>query len=528
MVVTTSSIFDFMSQHTSCLIDRREISSYDFSMLRHNLRIIIKNLHEGDASAMEISNALRTSLSEWLTVPVPFNEDTVEALSILGEPDAVAGRWGRDIKAAYDSSINAATKLSQSENPIRCEIRYVINELRDNGKRFKIFCHRSARPYFESIMLIPHHGSTDAGLFIHTAKDYRESTPFDVLIKVGPLRSRGWGGSPDALLTAPRFETLVHFVWSGCGDEQGFGLDPVTGSAIIGGSDSNSCGGISWVSSTKKTGDSQNESGLPFDEDEFQVFQSIAKACGKRSAILAQIDKEHGILFPARAQVLSFDPLTNENEQVGRRLPGETLTEEMFLIFPLLDDVNLGGLHARDGKLSPIWKKQLIIEFTNDQDGFCENLFECGIELLSLQSRVKDWCKPLTTVIPAPKKAEHFKILIDNLSIKEKQNDANPKDLWWQYAWREIRLSRGEAISEGRFGQEILEEEVDAMLNVLRVDIKNKCAHENDFIIEIPPSEELQGRFRFCKVDLIEDGFRAPDVALKSIQAIREFEQWRV
>jgi len=44
---------------------------------------------------------------------------------------------------------------------------------------------------------------------------------------VGPLRSKGWGSAPDAILSAPRFARLIQIVWSGCGDEEDFGYDPV-------------------------------------------------------------------------------------------------------------------------------------------------------------------------------------------------------------------------------------------------------------------------------------------------------------
>jgi len=51
--------------------------------------------------------------------------------------------------------------------------------------------------------------------------------PFEVLIKMGPLRSKGWGSAPDAIVSAPRFGTLVQIVWAGCADEDDFGYDPV-------------------------------------------------------------------------------------------------------------------------------------------------------------------------------------------------------------------------------------------------------------------------------------------------------------
>ncbi|KUG23811.1 hypothetical protein ASZ90_006407 [hydrocarbon metagenome] len=534
MTVTSSAIFDYLRAQNKFFIERNEIASYDFSVLRKNLRLIIKNLHECDAYATEISNTLRTKLSEWLTVPVPFDDEMVKAIACLGSQNAVANKWGCDIGVAYEAALIAANELCQNENPMRYEIRSEIENLKAQGKRFKIFCHRLARPYFLSI-----DETIDPDLFIHSSKDYRRVTPFDVLIKVGPLRSRGWGGSPDALLTAPRFSTLAHFIWSGCTDEQGFGLDPASGTVNIEvetphsltSSMNATSRGISWASNTKKIGSNADENGLPlFDEDEFQMFQSMVRTYENRPAILFQLDDQHGILYPQRMQLLSFEPFASNNEQIGHRLPGETLTEGVFLIFPILGDVDLPELHAKDGTLSPIWKQRLITECKRDKNRLCEKLFDSGIELLSLHSRVNDWCKAATTVIPAPQKAEHFRILIDVLGVYfEQRSDEQKQRLqWWQYAWKEIQHSRGEAISEGRFGQEIIEEKIDTVLHELRTVIESKCKCENNFYIEIPSNEELEGRLLFYKIISVEDGFLAPDMAIKKICDLGEFEQWRV
>ena len=57
----------------------------------------------------------------------------------------------------------------------------------------------------------------------------------------------------------------------------------------------------------------------------------------------------------------TFDPTPYADEPIGYRLPGETLAEGMFLIWPLLGAADLGALRARgedhfgDGKhVSPI------------------------------------------------------------------------------------------------------------------------------------------------------------------------------
>lgn len=524
--MSATSLFNYLKQHNSFSIDRREVSFYYFSMLRHSLLSIIRDLHEGDVFSRDISNTLRTRLSEWLTVPIPFDERIENGISILGDPDSITCRWGLDIMTAYKKSLCAATKLNQIENPIRSEIRGVVDNLRNLGSNFKIICHKLARPHFASIIYAPHE-SVDEDLFIHTPKDYRSAKPFDVLIKIGPLRSRGWGAAPDALLTAPRFETLVHIVWSGCRDEQGFGLDPASDSVIIGAPSKN---GILWALRTRDVGDNNNESGLAFiNEDEFQVFATIDKTPDKRSAVLALIDETHGVLFPEGMSVLSFNPSAKRTARVDRRLPRQTLTENMFLILPQLNDIDLGGLQAKDGKLSPVWKARLISEIKKDQDGLCKKLFDRGIKLVCLSLRVKDWCKAPTTVIPAPQKADHFKILINVLGIDFETDMPHGQRMdWWRYAWWEIQRSRGEAISEGLLEQEIKEEKIEKILNDLLDKISEQCENADDFSLEMSPGNELRGSFRFSKVIALEDGFRAPDTEFKKIIDIREFEQWRV
>ena len=47
------------------------------------------------------------------------------------------------------------------------------------------------------------------------------------------------------------------------------------------------------------------------------------------------------------------------DEPIGYRLPGETLAEGMFLIWPLLGAADLGALRAGEGRYSRIWKERL-------------------------------------------------------------------------------------------------------------------------------------------------------------------------
>lgn len=473
---------------------------------------------------------MRWLLSEWITTPIPFGKDLSEKIKILGKAEEVAMRWP-DIKEAYEVSLIAATRLSQNENPIRLEILHVINDLIAREKRFKIYCHKNARQYFESIMHDFCPDKINDNYFIHKPKDYRSVEPFDVLIKVGPFRSRGWGSCPDALLTAPRFETAIQFVWSGSRDELGFGLDPVTGVSIIGEnsfdlslpSENEMLRVIPWRLNIIQTGDI-----LPIiDEDEFQVFQTINKN-DERPALLVHINKEYGILYPIREQILQFDPSSEKSNQMGMRFLSSDISDPcLFLILPDIAPVDFGELHAKDGDYSRIWKKSLTEEIKKDHSGLCKRLSENGIGLLNLYSRLEEWRNPPDTVIPAPRRAEHFRILVDHLGIDIEHQSPDKKYPWWKYAWLEIRKSRGEAILEGRFAQDLLHENSLYILNSLFAEIQERSKMETDFFIEIPKGRELKGRFRFCRIVDIEWGFRAPDSAFREINDLREFEQWR-
>jgi hypothetical protein len=211
LAVTASQIFDFLDQDRSFSIKRHEIHSALFGTLRRSVRLIVARLSEGDeVDSQEVADRLRTLLSEWLTVPIPFSGELLESVSALGDAKVVETRWGREIRTAYDLACASALTIQHEENPARTQLRDVVQQLRTLGGAWRIYCHRRARVHFESIF---EDEPLAADSFLHTVRDYREAEPFDVLIKVGPLRSRGWGSAPDSLRSAPRFGTLLQIVW---------------------------------------------------------------------------------------------------------------------------------------------------------------------------------------------------------------------------------------------------------------------------------------------------------------------------
>ena len=531
MTVPASQLFEFLEQHRNCAIERSEVYSTVFGNLRRGLRSIAFRLAEGaEGDAQSVADRIRLMLSEWLTVPVPFDGAVLESVLSLGDVQAVETRWGRDVRMAYEAAFAAARAMQNSENPMRAHLYETIQRLRTDSRTWRIYCHKRARAHFESIF---QGAPLPQVCFLHSVRDYRDAIPFDVLVKVGPLRSRGWGSAPDAILSAPRFETLMQIVWSGCADEDGFGYDPVappTGGVPRQGSPRALGETPQWTRRATRIGyDEGDQTGMPADVDELRLFSEVARSRALRRATLVEIDEGHGILYPPQSQVPSFDQRETTETPLAFRLPGETLSEGMYIVQPLLADADLGGLHAADGYYSRIWKEYLRKELTRNAADLVRQLRAAGLDLLHLLSRVKDWCRPPSTVIHAPQQRKHFEILIKALGIdNETPRPSHAYHLeWWQSAWNEIAHSRGEAIQTGLQEHEIVNEELLAALAGLLPEIRRAGAAQSGFQIEIPTGKSLRGFVRFHFVRSIEEGFLVPDSILRTICDLDTIEQWR-
>ncbi len=101
---SASTIFSFLAQHDSCCIQRHEVASASFGVIRRSLRSMIKTLRDSqDPEAGEIADQMRKHLFRWLTTPVKFDADLVEDLKSFGEPAVrnALGTWW-EYRAALD------------------------------------------------------------------------------------------------------------------------------------------------------------------------------------------------------------------------------------------------------------------------------------------------------------------------------------------------------------------------------------------------------------------------------------------
>ncbi len=540
MPATTSQIFDFLAGLPEFFTERIEIASPAFSMLRRGLRTMIVRLREEESGheANEIAQRMRDYLSEWLTVPVTYDGHILEAVKVLGDPALVERRWGADVRMAYDLACRGAQAVQLEENPVRVELRRVIRDLRSRNRTFKIYSHHRARPYFTSLFLDPADLPLLDSDFLGSVREYREAGTFDTLVKMGPLRAWGWGSAPDAIVTAPRFQNLVQLVWSGMADDPGFGYDPVSSPVEVQEPSSNSRSVPSGVlghcialrpAVVRRLGNSDFDApDAALDEDEFKLFQQgVENRPGeKRRATLAVVGPQYGILYTPNSQILSFDPMAaTTDSKIQLRVLGETLVEGMFVVMPVIGDVNLGADPTNEGKLSRIWKQRLREELQINREALCRILRNKGLNLQHLPGRVENWAEPATTVIHAPQQRKHFQILIDAIAI-----EAHPVGGvdWWQLAWNEIRHSRGEAIQDGMHEHEIVEEQLIEFLRTMLPRINGEATGKTSFGFPLPTESGLRGNVLFFKVVSIDDGFVVPGTELKMIHELNTIEQWRI
>jgi len=183
-----------------------------------------------------------------------------------------------------------------------------------------------------------------------------------------------------------------------------------------------------------------------------------------RRATLVQIDEEDGILYPPHSQCGDVRLSRNAEEPIAYRLPGETLSEGMFVIWPVLGNGRSGCITCRRRTLQPVFgrsaseknsdtRRRLFAAITRRWHRTQE-----PSRLVSASGA--DRLRPLFTLL---NRRRHFETLITVLSIDHDATVVSSRALrrpWWKYAWNEIGHARGEAIQSGMQEHEIIDEQL--------------------------------------------------------------------
>jgi len=529
--MNVTACFEFLKNQESFMLDRRVIACHPFRILRIKMRMIIQSiLDRGNDHDIEVAYVWRNRLSEWLTVPVPFDQVLTDTLQLPGTLIQVNQIYGKEIADALESAFDLARSMRQTENPLISALRDEIEKLFREGKDFRIYAHPKSVRYHSSLSenLTEQH-------FLYGNSRYGAIEPVDVLLKIGPLRSIGWGKCPDALLTSPRFRTLTQFVWYRSSDEEHFGLDPVTGVMIGdvladrgGQSVTGLVQSLQWDVRIDQVGYSADDSINDPDEDDFSFLFRIQKEYAdrhqSRSASFIKFINGYGILVPSGTAVLEYDP---ERSSVDLVRPEGNHLDGSFFVLPVIEAVDFGGVHVDNVRYSEIWKRHLSEVISIDHEDLCQKLQEKGVGLLNICARVQEWCNPPVTVIPAPQKWEHFCALISVLANRYHKTELQDEH-FAKRAWVEIRRSKGKAITEGRQEHQVQRELEYELLKELIPGITSAKMGEDEFEINVPPdAPDLKGLYRFFRVESVEQGLTVPDAILYEIRSISEVDIWR-
>jgi hypothetical protein len=524
------AVLDFLSAHDVYEIERLEIGSSAFAKLRFGFRQLISTLRDSeDEWVQEQVTRMQRLLAEWLTAPVSFQGDaSEELLSVLGEVDDLTRTWGEVISSPLNLALEGAAAMTVADSALQIQTRTSMRSLVEAGADFRIYCHRSARQQFLSLLdpdLEDH--STSEERFLHSFRDYRDSRPFDILLKVGPLRTEGWGSSPSALFSAPRYGKLLQIVWAGTADDPRFGVDPVLGDVreILRPQPSSTlelAGGICWKLNIRNLGSMDDRlSEVPADDLSLVSFREIAAFEARRPALLLLLEGGRAVLYPPNATVLVFDPSASADSAVSEAQVNEDVAPGMFLIWPRVQEETSGRMTAAfGGNHFTVWKSILKEELSRDAVGLITRLRAAGLHLTHLESAARHWVRDPTSVIHAPQIRRHFVILMKVLGVDDRRAITA--------AWHEVAQSRGEAIQAGVQEHSRLIELSIEVLRGMSAEMLEAARAGQDFSLLAPDQSLLFGAFFFMRIEHTEDGYRAPDTELRQITTTDEAAKWLV
>lgn len=533
MPVTPTQLFQFLEKMDGLIVERHEFQDPCFNWLRSGIGHCLRQLSQSeDDDAAELSRRLKSLLYTWLATPVEFDADFLKSLTAEGDAQQLWQRWqipfGDCIKAAEALAGNVAA----FPNPLRDMVRTALTDLRQQNKSFKIYCWKAALPSFSSIFAGLGDEALSDSLFIHSLAAYRQAELFDVLIKVGPLRSKGICQLPDSVLSAPKFHKLIQFVWSGCNDEAGAGLDPA-GNGNGNFLEATPAGKALQVKSQNHESHRHWTPGrdavklpdqMPNEFDQFNATSIQNRECHARLVDIG--DGDQWVITP-HAEVLSFDPALADQAAVMFREVSSELSPGMFLILPHTSELDLGVAHHRN-ELGPIWKKRLFEQLETGRQEFCESLKRSGLRRRGgrpvnnqwVLTRIKYWAEEASESPHAPKEWHNFKVLIRALDLSQAED-------WTERAWKEVTASRGEAQKQGREETEIEKETQLTILRKLLEEIRKRAARQEKFHIKIPERCELTGGFALYRIVHITDEYLVPTDRIRTIADQEDMDIWQ-
>ncbi len=493
-----------------------KVQSNLVSLIRSYIRRIYSELHEADENHLWLDN-LRLALLKLQTSPVLLQSQLLDH-SGFGDIEKIKKVWGPDFSETYQSLSTAIIFLNENESPLMIELAKSVSESIEvyGIDRIRIWAHRNETSDYLDVLHSKGVFLSEKN-FIYSLPEYRKSNSFDVLYRMGPLRSEGWSKIPKAIISAPRYKKLIQVMWSESFNESDFGIDPVIR-------------GIDYFDNfitIEKS--SLYDVNIDFfygsehvDDEDDLVFLSerVLKRMGKTPCILIEFSEKKGVLVTPKSQQLIFDR-DNKDLPFSYKSANAIESENILLLYEVKADLGLSSSSVELGKLAPLWKSALKQMYKTNYGYLMQRMKEVGIDLLDRDRAAKEWFKVVEgEVIHGPQSKGHFKALIESVLLPGCLGGAG-----WAQAWQEIQYSRGEAIQYGRIENATVNEELLSFLK-LKFDFENVL--QTGEISMTLSDGVLTGIVNFYQVVDMTTGFLAPDEVMGDTYDIDTFDKYRI
>jgi len=532
MIKNTSLLFDTYTSLDRKIV-RKEIEFPPIAEYRKSLIGIFQQLDRTDNRQDDVAQRIWSIISKLQTSTASFDKMLLDATrNIFISKETIKENWGYEIWANYQRANSIVDSLLGSANPILDCLIKCVTSLMAGESSFAIYC-----PKEEVLEIKQSFGEAGIDIsqinFLSTVADYRKSSLFDIIIKIGPMRRQGRARTADALLTSPKCKTIIQLIWEKSPDESAHGYDPIV--PVVrdeGGFIKSKI--VNWVVETELVVVEWSKVIPPPTIEALGISLSddLTLLSGEsrefRSAVLLSLYDGYGILFAPATKLVVFN-LNQEETGASDVCSAATIKPGSFIaiVGAYTVDLDENSLVGSD-RFSIIWKQKLVEADKSNSSEFYHKLQKNGLDLWGLRSAIKHWMQPTSTVIHAPQKKAHFKILCCVLGLTTQVNYQNNNIPFWRAAWDEISISRGEAILEGMHNADIIESKVLQALRNFNADIQSEIGDSNKYLLKVP-FDGVGGYFPVTlhKVLEVESGYRAPDAEFRKILQLEFIQLWQ-
>jgi len=539
--MSCSALLDMLSERTAFEHMCHVVEMSVFHAYQHVIRRMIGCLDgDDDVQVVRLAQDLRIGLARLHFSPRNFR-DTELFHCVLDMEFAEAERkHGKEFRELLVRAVDLQEGLYEcSDSPVAKKLKLIIKECQRESMTFRVLCHGAvAGDFRERLEDLAEDGLDVDGLLLRSNAQYRDTGLFDVLVRLGPMRTEGLGRVPDGVLSAPKFARLEQVIWEGALDDGGIGYDAI-GEWTEADGKGRRClepHHVCWI--RQMTTEFVESRGVPPVEDILEDDEAVELFFrhgyeGQRSveAVLVTISDAIAVFLRRGSKRLCIDP---SSDGVIVECKASELRPGMYLVQENLEDPGLSGSSISKYEYATVWKRRLEERWQNNPKQLLRELRNAGISVTHLETSVVSWIRNDRGCMIAPRRVLDRRVLLDVLGLREEWGGD-----WVNGALREIRGFRGEAVIEGTMERQIVTE---ALLRILESMARNMLSLINDepdrprISLGIPVGMEVAGTINLYRVDMVEGAYsdrdeevswRVPEEIIDKPIRPEEAEVWR-